>query len=67
LGLRSLAKVLGLISSLIWQRKGGGPVAGFFLGAGLGLIGLVIVVLSNPTKVEWDQKSREARREPVQR
>jgi hypothetical protein len=42
------AVILGVICSLIYQRKGHSAGAGFLLGLALGLIGLVIVTLSKP-------------------
>jgi hypothetical protein len=47
-----VAVLFGVVCSLIYQRKGGSASAGFAFGALLGLIGLVIVTLSNPRKVD---------------
>jgi hypothetical protein len=42
--------VFGLLSSVIWSNKGGNAVSAFLLGALLGLIGLLIVLVANPSK-----------------
>lgn len=45
--------ICGVIASLIWQHKGGKPASGFWLGALLGLIGIVYVTLATPQTSRW--------------
>ena len=45
----AIASVFGVIGSLIGRPKGY-PVWGFFMGAGLSLVGIVIITLWPPKK-----------------
>ena len=41
--------ILGAWASKVWERKGGSPTAGFFMGALLGIVGLIIAHVGTPS------------------
>jgi hypothetical protein len=48
LGLVVLWAICGVVSSLIWQHRGGSPMSGFWIGALAGVFGLVYVTVASP-------------------
>ena len=46
----ALSLVVGVVASLIWSRKGGDRVRGFWLGAVLGGAGLLFVAAATPRR-----------------
>jgi hypothetical protein len=63
IGLVVLWAVCGVISSLIWQHRGGSAMSGFWIGAIAGVFGLVYVTVASPrtTASVWNPAAAAAR------
>lgn len=64
IGLISSVSLCGLPSAIIYHGKGRSALVGFFVGSGLGIIGLLIVAISEPDRrrLEADQLASGALR-----
>ena len=56
IGVAVVWAICGVVSSLIWQHRGGSPVSGFLIGALAGVFGLVYVTIASPrtAAVVWN-------------